>query len=206
MVESKANQKQVGGDHYKVEGTQHWDMLLDMGYGHEYYVGQATKYITRWRKKNGVRDIAKGKHFIEKLLEIVESKSPEAGPLWLPMFGYEDDAVVLEIADALNIHLQYYFECNDVDIDSQQICLDVLFANTPRMLRKAIDLCEKLEKAAAVNDKPDAEPPVSQSFKFLRYGDNDNILWECKRCGRALDLGLMQPPNLSHTCAQMPLL
>lgn len=61
-----ANDRQVGGDHYQTGGTQHWDM-----FGPEYLMGNATKYVSRWRKKNGVQDLEKALHYSEKLLETV---------------------------------------------------------------------------------------------------------------------------------------
>ena len=35
-----------------------------------YLEGTAIKYLTRFRKKNGVEDLKKAIHFIEKLIEI----------------------------------------------------------------------------------------------------------------------------------------
>ena len=66
MSETRANDRQVGGDHYKVGELQHWDLL-----GPEYLMGCATKYISRWRRKNGVQDLEKALHYAEKLLEVV---------------------------------------------------------------------------------------------------------------------------------------
>ncbi|MGL6008048.1 MAG: DUF3310 domain-containing protein [Culicoidibacterales bacterium] len=33
------------------------------------------KYLSRWRDKNGVEDLKKAMHYIEKLIEIEESKA-----------------------------------------------------------------------------------------------------------------------------------
>lgn len=65
---SEANKLQVGGQHYKT-GYEHWDLMIDLGYGPAYLIGQATKYVARWRKKNGIEDLKKGLHFVNKLLE-----------------------------------------------------------------------------------------------------------------------------------------
>ena len=63
-----ANQTQVGGDHYA--GTyQHWDFVADVLCG-AYFEGQITKYLCRWRKKNGVQDLQKVAHFLDKLIEL----------------------------------------------------------------------------------------------------------------------------------------
>ena len=67
----KANEIQVAGDHYRTP-TQHWDYVIanDLGY----FEGQITKYVTRWRKKNGLQDLHKARHFLEKLIESEEAK------------------------------------------------------------------------------------------------------------------------------------
>lgn len=64
-----ANERQVGGDHYKTgSGIQHWD-LVDM-FGWDYFQGQVIKYLMRWKKKNGVQDLEKAKHYLEKYIEL----------------------------------------------------------------------------------------------------------------------------------------
>mgnify|MGYP003639067901 CR=1 FL=1 len=54
---------QVGGDHYKSD-YQHWDFVCDTGL--HYLLACATKYISRWRKKNGIEDLKKSLHYINK--------------------------------------------------------------------------------------------------------------------------------------------
>lgn len=60
------NDTQVGGTHYKSE-YQHWDFVIETDM--PYVLGCATKYLTRWRKKNGVEDLKKARHYIEKAKE-----------------------------------------------------------------------------------------------------------------------------------------
>ena len=62
---SAANEKQVGGKHYR-SSYQHWDLVLDFGL--HYLEGCATKYVTR-RKGNRGEDIGKAIHYLEKLTE-----------------------------------------------------------------------------------------------------------------------------------------
>lgn len=62
-----ANSKMVGGSHYITGGISHWDLIHDNGVC--YLVGNATKYLTRFRKKNGLQDLQKALHYVEKLLE-----------------------------------------------------------------------------------------------------------------------------------------
>ena len=64
-----ANERQVGGDHYKQGGEEHWDRVWRL-YGRGYFVGCITKYVERYHLKNGVQDLEKAKHFLEKLIEL----------------------------------------------------------------------------------------------------------------------------------------
>ena len=54
-----ANTRQVGGNHYHKEGAvQHWDIVAQ--HNLDYFQGQITKYVMRWRDKNGLQDLEKG--------------------------------------------------------------------------------------------------------------------------------------------------
>lgn len=68
----KANDRQVGGSHYKTGGLQHWD-LVEM-FGWDYFQGQITKYLMRWRKKNGIEDLQKARHYLDKYIELEQVK------------------------------------------------------------------------------------------------------------------------------------
>lgn len=73
---SKANDTQVGGQHYQNLKQQHWDRIVDMfGWpgARPYFVGNITAYIERYWQKNGVQDLHKAKHYIEKLIELEEA-------------------------------------------------------------------------------------------------------------------------------------
>lgn len=63
-----ANDRQVAGGHYSGSAYQHWDYMADIRAG--YHEGCATKYLARWRKKNGLQDLEKSAHFLEKQIEI----------------------------------------------------------------------------------------------------------------------------------------
>ena len=76
-----ANDRQVGGGHYKV-GFEHWDFVHLMGLG--YFEGQITKYVTRHRKKNGRQDAEKALHFLDKLIELQLQ-----GGVWPPVARVE---------------------------------------------------------------------------------------------------------------------
>lgn len=55
--------KQEGGTHYASE-YQHWDWVVDVRMN--YLFANATKYLTRWRKKNGLEDLKKARTYLLK--------------------------------------------------------------------------------------------------------------------------------------------
>lgn len=60
--------KQVSGGHYKDMPIQPVEFIHANGIG--YFEGNVIKYVTRWRKKNGMADLEKAKHYIELLMEL----------------------------------------------------------------------------------------------------------------------------------------
>ena len=69
-VSSNPNDRQVGGSHYRA-GYQHWDLVVNNNI--RYLEAQITKYVTRWRKKNGVQDVQKSIHYLDKLQSCLEN-------------------------------------------------------------------------------------------------------------------------------------
>ena len=70
----RANDRQVGGDHYKAMGVEPWDVVdtwpREQRIG--YYRGGALKYIMRMGSKDeSPIEVAKGQHYIQKLLEVL---------------------------------------------------------------------------------------------------------------------------------------
>jgi len=62
-----ANDKQVDGEHYKL-GIQPWDYITVNRLG--YLEGNIIKYVTRYKEKNGIKDLEKARHYIDKLIEV----------------------------------------------------------------------------------------------------------------------------------------
>ena len=60
----KPNDKQVAGNHYAGK-YQHWDFVHDARLS--YLPAQATRYLSRWKRKNGEEDLAKLRHYLEKM-------------------------------------------------------------------------------------------------------------------------------------------
>lgn len=67
-----ANDRQEGGDHYHEKIIQPWDAIIAWGLG--FLDGNAVKYLARWRNKGGIEDLKKARHYIDKLIEVEESK------------------------------------------------------------------------------------------------------------------------------------
>lgn len=63
---------QVGGDHYTSKVIQPWTAMSAWmsKEGFEGYLqGNVIKYIARYRDKNGVEDLLKARHYLDKLIE-----------------------------------------------------------------------------------------------------------------------------------------
>lgn len=67
-----ANDIQISGSHYKTKTIQPWDYITANGLG--FLEGTIIKYVTRWRDKNGIVDLEKAKHVLEKLLEVANAE------------------------------------------------------------------------------------------------------------------------------------
>ena len=66
--EPEANTRQEGGNHYKTLAIQPWDYIIQNNLG--FLEGNIIKYVTRWRHKEGVQDLQKARHFLDKLIEV----------------------------------------------------------------------------------------------------------------------------------------
>lgn len=85
----KANDLQIGGEHYRSE-MQHWDVVEKYGIG--YLEGCSSKYLLRWKKKNGLEDLQKSLHYAVKLreLHVFNARGPR---------GYVPDMVLQEFIE-----------------------------------------------------------------------------------------------------------
>lgn len=65
---------QVGGDHYKKLKIQPIEFIHANNI--PFIEGNIIKYITRWRDKNGVKDLEKVKHYVDLLIELETKEKP----------------------------------------------------------------------------------------------------------------------------------
>ncbi len=68
MTHDSALDRQEGGDHYKGLAIQPVEYIHANNL--PFCEGSVIKYVTRWRSKNGIKDLEKAKHFIELLIEL----------------------------------------------------------------------------------------------------------------------------------------
>ena len=76
QVHELASTKQVAGNHYREMGVQPWDVVDTWPREQQigYYRGGALKYLMRMGTKDeSAQEIAKGQHYMEKLLEVLRS-------------------------------------------------------------------------------------------------------------------------------------
>jgi hypothetical protein len=59
---------QVGGSHYRDMKIQPVEFIHANGLG--YLEGNVLKYLCRHRKKNGVEDLKKARHYLEMLIDL----------------------------------------------------------------------------------------------------------------------------------------
>ena len=76
-----ADERQVGGSHYRDTANQngiqqHWNRMW-LQYREAWFVGNITKYVERYRSKNGLQDLEKARHYLDKLIEL-ETAAAEA--------------------------------------------------------------------------------------------------------------------------------
>jgi len=72
---SEANKEQIGGDHYGHRTIQHWDFAWQNDYDQFQYC--ITKYVHRHKQKNGLEDLRKARHHLDKYIELLESEQED---------------------------------------------------------------------------------------------------------------------------------
>jgi len=121
------SERQVGGTHYshKENMVQHWDYCVRSETPNLEYA--ASKYITRWRRKNGVVDLEKALHYIEKRIESYRlGEGATKGGLYIPgLFKrFLEDNVVVEDERVILYNVMHWARLEDLNVS--RICLEAL--------------------------------------------------------------------------------
>lgn len=93
-----ANDRQVGGDHYKLRRIQHWDVTAPYGLFCLLYA--ASKYCDRFQEKGGKESLEKALHYLDKTIELYEADTPSI----VFRGGQVPLSVAMEYIDSLDYH------------------------------------------------------------------------------------------------------
>jgi hypothetical protein len=104
-----------------------------------YLEAQATKYVTRWRRKNGVQDIEKSLHYLDKLESALQKGD----------FQYPPPR------EAVNLDL-FAQENNIGDIEKTIFYLLMTYTDADGLVRTRVLLNHLLEMAKAEQEKTSA--------------------------------------------------
>lgn len=64
-------------EHYRGQLLQPWDVIAMFGL--DFWEGNVLKYLLRWRKKNGLEDLKKARHYLDDLIERQGDDTPFQG-------------------------------------------------------------------------------------------------------------------------------
>lgn len=124
------NVAQVDGTHYSKGGTyQHWDWVSEINL--PYLEACATKYLTRWKEKNGIIDLKKAVSYMQKLYMLVNAGKR---------------TFVTQYPDSKSFFK--FCENNNISGPEQVICWIMLTWRTKSELVNAITIGESIAKTA----------------------------------------------------------
>ncbi len=99
-MNQEPNDYQVAGTHYQTENKyQLWDLFVDIELN--FFLANAVKYIYRCKNKNGLEDLKKAKHYIDKFFSLKEDKQVS-----LLINKFDEDTVTGLVIDFLNKEAQ----------------------------------------------------------------------------------------------------
>lgn len=156
----KANDYQVGGGHYR-SSYIHWDWVLDTNQG--YLEGNATKYVSRARKKNGLQDLEKADHYVAKIIECSAAAAPQK------ITGVGRSMAVAAI--------ERFTAANDLSPDESEFCSAIVFWRVDgiELLNRARDLITALKALHQPPVLSDSNKHASEANKteddFARHNE-----------------------------------
>lgn len=170
----KANDRQVGGNHYDSE-YQHWDWAIDVGLGPIEYA--ATKYVARWKKKDGAQALEKARHYVQKIREAHnEGRYSEA-----------IERIPVRIAELAKNTVQFA-RSNDLGHREYEVCLTLAMWSNSDQLNEVNEILEELIRSAQT-PQGQGQPAVVYTTpagaadatpRTLRGGSN---VRRCAACG-----------------------
>lgn len=92
-LQMKANEYQVGGNHYRGKAMQPWDVIE--AWDLDFWEGNAIKYVLR-RKGERITDLRKAIHYLEKKIELLGKEQPVVP-------GTDDRGLLEKVAKAIGL-------------------------------------------------------------------------------------------------------
>ena len=62
----------ISPTYYKQGKVEVWDFVNEQGL--DFFGGNVIKYLCRYKRKNGLEDLMKAKRYLDKLIEVEQSK------------------------------------------------------------------------------------------------------------------------------------
>jgi hypothetical protein len=188
-MHSRANSVQHGGTHYQA-ALQHWDWVAINGL--DYFAAAATKYVTRWRKKDGKIALEKAGHFVVKAAELHR-------------------AGLLRGRGMACVPINEYAAANDLNETEAAICHLLCTWRTVENLHRAHSLITQLWESAPASAP--APTPATLDIAALVYPTGwigftyegsvkDENLFRCKHCRAMLRIPVDTAPALHHACGE----
>lgn len=201
---ASADSSQIGGGHYASE-YQHWNLVADLSL--DYYDANSTKYMTRHRSKNGVQDVQKAGHYIEKKMELIEERRLP------PPLDYAPHIYIARVKI-----VEAFCRANKIDDEMDRAFMDLVllarefrdFAQAKLVLK---EIAAKYPPTVVTNASTTIIAPApstlisatggryrpSAQFTLEGYkGDRD--CWQCRKCFAHFELKADSNPEVHHTC------
>jgi len=81
MTKELASSQQIGNTHYITKTIQPWTAMESWMTSEEFegfLRGNVIKYIARYKDKDGIKDVLKARHYLDKLLECLDTRKQDA--------------------------------------------------------------------------------------------------------------------------------
>lgn len=196
---------QVGGKHYKgcPPEFQHWNLVIVHNW--DYFQGQIIKYVMRWKDKNGVEDLKKARHTLDKYIEAIEQ---DTSGMWNQGFelhaGLMDGKPVPQMVTELR-HVGPFDPIVPLEIAQAAHKVSVYFDEL-NITRWELDGCRNRFDKDAAQPHPSVVDAGTQRKQtgWIGYtfegGSADWDLYTCSNCRSHFQTPPNINPNDHHKC------
>jgi hypothetical protein len=190
------NAIQHGGTHYQ-SSIQHWDWVAYCTM--DYFSAAASKYVTRWRSKEGVKDLKKASHFVDKARVLFSDRilMPQ-GCARIPIHEYAAANELNEIETEVCRLLMVWR--NAADLDMAQLGIRDLLKAAPDAPTAPTTALDEIPMSAIENE---VLPTGWRNYTYEgSVGDKDH--YRCKLCRVHFHVTANAAPLRGHVCGAEP--